>query len=61
MGISFELIFNSLGLHNPLIGAISALMNELCGLIVVHRLDLVVCVLNIWAIDLEALDEHLLH
>lgn len=58
MGISFELVLNGFGLDNPLIGAISVLVNKLCGFVVVHRVNLTLVVFNIWALNLKALDKH---
>ena len=56
--ISLEIIFDRLGLDDPLIGPISLLMNKLSGLIGVHRLNLTLCVLDIWALYFKALDKH---
>ena len=58
MGFCLEFIFDSFGLDNPLIGSFSILMDKLSGLIVVHRVNLTLCVRNVWAIDLKALNEH---
>lgn len=58
MGVSFELIFDGFGLDNPLIGAISVFMNELCGFIAIYRVNLIFCVVDIGAVNLKALDKH---
>lgn len=58
MGIGPEFIFDSLGLDNPLVGAIPVLMNKLGGLIVVHRMNLILCVLDIRTLNLKAFDKH---
>lgn len=60
MGIRLEFIFHSLGLHSPLIGAIPVLMDKLSGLVVVHRLNLILGVLDVRTLYLEALNEHFL-
>ena len=36
-------------------------MNDLRGLVIVHRMNLILCVLHVRALDFEALDEHLLN
>lgn len=58
MGLSLELVFDSFGLNNPLVGSFSILMDKLGGLIVVHRMNLTFCVRYVWALNLKALDEH---
>jgi hypothetical protein len=58
MGIGLEFIFNTLGLDNPLIGAISVLMDKLSGLVVVHRVNLILCIFNVRTLYLKALNEH---
>ena len=58
MGIGDKIIFNGFRLNNPLIRAVTVLMNKLSGLIIVHRLDLSFCVFHIWAFNLKILDEH---
>lgn len=58
MGIGPEFIFDSLGLDNPLVGAIPVLMNKLGGLIVVHGKNLILCVLDIRTLNLKAFDKH---
>lgn len=58
MGLSLELVFDSFGLNNPLVGSFSILMDKLGGLVVVHRMNLTFCVRYVWALNLKALDEH---
>lgn len=59
MGIGLELILDGFGLDNPLVGPIPVLMNQFCGLVVVHRMNLTLCVFHIRALYLEIVDKHL--
>ena len=58
MGVGFKFIFDSFGLDNPLISAIIVLVNKFSGFIVVHGLNLSLCVLHVRTLNLETLDEH---
>lgn len=58
MDISLEFVFYSFGLDNPLVSPIPVLMNKLGGVVIVHRVNLILCVLNIWTLYLKALNEH---
>lgn len=58
MYVSLELIFDSLGLDHPLIGSIPVHMNKLSCFIAVNRLDLIIRICDVWALDLEALNKH---
>jgi len=60
MGVGLEIVLNGFGLDDPLIGSISALVHQLRRLVIVHRLDLGLAVLDVWALNLEILDEHFL-
>lgn len=58
MDISLEFVFYSFGLDNPLVSPIPVLMNKLSGVVIVQRVNLILCVLNIRTVYLKALNEH---
>ena len=58
MSVSFELVLDGFGFDNPLVRPFPALMDELSGLVAVHGVNLTLRVRHVWALDLEALDEH---
>ena len=59
--VGLELILNSLRLDDPLKSrAFTVLMDQLSGLIIVHRMDLILCVLDVGTLYLETFYEHFL-
>src|ERR1044072_3296687 len=59
MGIGFKLVFDSFRLDNPLISVVLVFVNKLSGFVVVHGMNLSLSVLDVGALNLETLDEHL--
>uniref|UniRef100_A0A2P2L7V3 Uncharacterized protein n=1 Tax=Rhizophora mucronata TaxID=61149 RepID=A0A2P2L7V3_RHIMU len=60
MSVGLEFIFDSLGPDNPFIVTISVLVDKLGGLVVVHGLNLCLCVHNVRRLDLKFLNKHVL-